>query len=188
LFSLCFGAAASAFTMWFVDNLRRNSGTYIAPASTFTEMRVIVGTAALLAVASVFALAVGTILRRSASAVAAVIVLVVLPYILAVSSVGALQWLLRVTPAAGFAVQQTLHQYPQVDGAYVADFEAGRLTALTASGQILGTVVITGMLAATAIAIFIIPMLFVLMEQMASRFTWQAHDSGPAPAPLKGEA
>jgi ABC-type transport system involved in multi-copper enzyme maturation permease subunit len=117
---LVFSVAASAFTMWFVDSLRRNSGTYIAPASTFTEMRVIVGTAALLAVASVFALAVGTILRRSASAVAAVIVLVVLPYILAVSSVGALQWLLRVTPAAGFAVQQTLHQYPQVDGAYVA--------------------------------------------------------------------
>jgi HAE1 family hydrophobic/amphiphilic exporter-1 len=57
-----------------------------------------------------------------------------------------------------------------------------------ASRRVLGTVVITGMLAATAIAIFIIPMLFVLMEQMASRFTRQAHDSGPAPAPLKGEA
>ena len=116
-----FSVAASAFTMWFVDNLRRNSGTYIMPASTFAEMRVVVGTAALLAVASVFALAVGTILRRSASAVAAVIVLVVLPYILAVSSVGALQWLLRVTPAAAFAVQQTLHQYPQVNGVYVAN-------------------------------------------------------------------
>jgi HAE1 family hydrophobic/amphiphilic exporter-1 len=57
-----------------------------------------------------------------------------------------------------------------------------------ASRRVLGTVVITGMLAATAIAIFIIPMLFVLMEQVASRFTRQAHDSGPAPAPLKGEA
>jgi hypothetical protein len=111
---------AAAFTMWFVDKLRRNNGTYIAPASAPTEIRVLVGTAALLAVASVFALAVGTILRRSAPAVAAVIALVVLPYILAVSSVGALQWLLRVTPAAGFAIQQTLHQYPQVDGVYVA--------------------------------------------------------------------
>jgi HAE1 family hydrophobic/amphiphilic exporter-1 len=57
-----------------------------------------------------------------------------------------------------------------------------------ASRRVLGTVVITGMLAATAIAIFIIPMLFVFMEQVASRFTRQAHDSGPAPAPLKGEA
>jgi hypothetical protein len=26
------------------------------------------------------------------------------------------------------------------------------------------------------------------MEQVASRFTRQARDSGPAPAPLKGEA
>jgi len=34
-----------------------------------------------------------------------------------------------------------------------------------ASRRILGTVVITGMLAATAIAIFIIPMLFVLVER-----------------------
>ncbi|HTC69419.1 MAG TPA: hypothetical protein VK662_07620, partial [Acidothermaceae bacterium] len=89
-------------------------------ASTLTELRVLVGTAAVLAVASVFAVAIGTIVRRSATAVAAVIALVVLPYILAVSSVGALQWLLRVTPAAGFAVQQTLHRYPQVDGVYVA--------------------------------------------------------------------
>ena len=114
------GLVVSAVTMWFVDNLRRNNGTYIASASSLTEIRVTVGTAALLAVTSVFALAVGAILRRSASAVAVAIALVVLPYILAVSSVGALQWLLRVTPAAGFAVQQTLHQYPQVDGVYVA--------------------------------------------------------------------
>lgn len=119
---LCFvfGLAAAAFTMWLVDRLRRSNGAYIAPASIFTELRVVIGTAALLAVSSVFALAVGTILRRSATAVAAVLALVVLPYILAVSSIGALQWLLRVTPAAGFAVQETLHRYPQVDGVYIA--------------------------------------------------------------------
>src|SRR5438132_5258840 len=35
--------------------------------------------------------------------------------------------------------------------------------------QILGTVVITGMHAATAIAIFIIPVLFVLVEMFANR-------------------
>jgi ABC-type transport system involved in multi-copper enzyme maturation permease subunit len=114
------GLAASAFTMWFVDRLRRHNGTYIQPASSFTEIRVLVGTAALLAVTSVLALAVGTIVRRSAAAVSAVIALTVLPYILGVSSIGALQWMLRVTPAAGFAVQQTLHRYPQVDGVYIA--------------------------------------------------------------------
>ncbi|HZV25227.1 MAG TPA: ABC transporter permease subunit [Acidothermaceae bacterium] len=114
------GLAASAFTMWFVDRLRRNNGTYIQPASSLTEIRVLVGTAALLAVTSVLALAVGTIVRRSAAAVSVVIALTVLPYILGVSSIGALQWMLRVTPAAGFAVQQTLHPYPQVDGVYIA--------------------------------------------------------------------
>ncbi|HWF40702.1 MAG TPA: ABC transporter permease subunit [Acidothermaceae bacterium] len=112
--------AASAFSMWFVDRQRRNNGTYISPASAVTEMRVLVGTAAVLAIAAVLAVAIGTIVRRSATAVAAVIALIVLPYILGVSSIGALQWMLRVTPAAGFAVQQTLHQYPQVSGVYIA--------------------------------------------------------------------
>jgi ABC-type transport system involved in multi-copper enzyme maturation permease subunit len=132
------GLAASAFTMWFVDRQRRNNGTYIAPASSLTELRVLVGTAALLALASVFAVAVGTIVRRSAAAVAAVIGLVVLPYILAVSSVGALQWLLRVTPAAGFAIQQTLHRYPQVDGVYIASAGYYPLSAWEGFGVLLG--------------------------------------------------
>src|SRR6478672_4751796 len=35
--------------------------------------------------------------------------------------------------------------------------------------QVMGTVVITGMLAATCIAIFIIPMLFVVVEKIAAR-------------------
>ena len=56
-----------------------------------------------------------------------------------------------------------------------------------ASRRILGTVVITGMLAATAIAIFIIPMLFVIMERLAHRLTPQA-DAGSASAPLEGRA
>ena len=61
------------------------------------------------------ALALGTILRRSARAVTAVILLIVLPYILAVASVlpaGPAEWLLRVTPAAAFAVQQTVRPLP----------------------------------------------------------------------------
>jgi HAE1 family hydrophobic/amphiphilic exporter-1 len=57
-----------------------------------------------------------------------------------------------------------------------------------ASRRILGTVVISGMLAATALAIFIIPLLFVLMERVASRFTGRAHADGPAPAPVEGDA
>jgi len=45
------------------------------------------------------------------------------------------------------------------------------------------------MLAATALAIFIIPLLFVAHERLASRFTRQADASGPAPpTPIEGEA
>jgi ABC-type transport system involved in multi-copper enzyme maturation permease subunit len=82
---------------------------------------VILGTAALLAAAAVLALALGTILRRSAGAVTAVIVLIVLPYVLAFVSAlpaGVAEWLLRLTPAAAFAVQQTIPQYSQVNYLY----------------------------------------------------------------------
>ena len=44
-----------------------------------------------------------------------------------------------------------------------------------ASRRILGTVVVTGMLAATLIAIFIIPVLFVIVERLTSR---RAHAHG----------
>jgi ABC-2 type transport system permease protein len=48
-------------------------------------------------------------------------VVIVLPYILpgrSVLPVGAADWLLRITPAAAFAVQQALPQYPQVTATY----------------------------------------------------------------------
>jgi hypothetical protein len=89
--------------------------------SSLTQVRVVAGTAALLAVAAVLALAVGTVLRRGAAAVTVVIVAIVLPYLLAVASAlpaGAARWLLRLTPAAAFAIQQSLSQYPQVTAAY----------------------------------------------------------------------
>jgi hypothetical protein len=79
-----------------------------------TELRLVVGTGALLAVATILALAVGTILRRSARAVTIVIAVIVLPYILASASVlpaGPSEWLLRLTPAAGFAIQQSLRAF-----------------------------------------------------------------------------
>ena len=103
------------------EHVLRENGNAIYPASTGTELRAVIGTAALLAVVAVLTLALGTILRRSALAVTAVIVLIVLPYILAVASVlppDPAEWLLRVTPAAAFAVQQTLPRYPQVAAAY----------------------------------------------------------------------
>jgi ABC-type transport system involved in multi-copper enzyme maturation permease subunit len=115
------GLAAAIITVPLTDRLDRAKGSYILPVSSLTELRVITGTAALLAVAAVLALAIGTALRRSAAAVTAVIVVIVLPYILGTGDVlplGVENWLLRVTPAAAFAIQQSIPKYPQVTAGY----------------------------------------------------------------------
>jgi ABC-type transport system involved in multi-copper enzyme maturation permease subunit len=98
----------------------RNQGLVLLPVSPFTEARVIVGTAALVAVAAVLAVALGAILRRSAAAVTAAIVVIVLPYLLAVAVLPAAvaAWVLRLTPAAGFAIEQSIPRYPQVASVY----------------------------------------------------------------------
>jgi HAE1 family hydrophobic/amphiphilic exporter-1 len=51
-----------------------------------------------------------------------------------------------------------------------------------AARRILGTVVITGMLTATLIAVFLIPMLFVLFERLALKASGRSTKSLPAPA------
>jgi ABC-type transport system involved in multi-copper enzyme maturation permease subunit len=115
------GLAATAVAVPLVGQVLRGNGVQFAPITALTEVRVMVGTAALLAVTAVLALALGAITRRSATAVTAVVAATLLPYVLAVASAlptGVSQWLLRLTPAAAFAIQQTLHQYPQIAGAY----------------------------------------------------------------------
>lgn len=97
------------------------NGNALYPIRVSTEIRVIVGTAALVAVAAVLALALGTILRRAAGAVTLVVAVVVVPYILALTpplSGGLGEWLMRLTPASGFAIQQELTPYAQVANAY----------------------------------------------------------------------
>jgi HAE1 family hydrophobic/amphiphilic exporter-1 len=53
-----------------------------------------------------------------------------------------------------------------------------------ASRKILGTVVVTGMLAATLLAIFIIPLLFVLVERLSMR---RSREHGPSTELVPGE-
>jgi ABC-type transport system involved in multi-copper enzyme maturation permease subunit len=117
------GLAGAAVAVLAGTAITHARGYYEFPVPGSTEVRVITGTAALAAVSAVLALAVGTMVRRSAAAVAIVIVTMVLPYFLAVSAVvplGAADWLLRITPAAGFAVQQPYPHYPQVTAIYSA--------------------------------------------------------------------
>ncbi len=115
------GLVAAVVAVEGITWLRRSQGGMVLPVSWLTELRVVAGTAALLALAAVLALAVGTIVRRSAVALAVVILVTVLPYLLAVASVlpaGPAQWLLRITPAAGFAITQSTPEYAQVDIPY----------------------------------------------------------------------
>jgi ABC-type transport system involved in multi-copper enzyme maturation permease subunit len=121
--SVSFVAALAASAVAVAAGIQesRSQGEYVLPVSWLTEVRVIVGSAALLAVAAVLALAIGTLLRRSAAAVTAVIVGIVATYILGTAAVlpaGAAGWLLRVTPAAGFAIQQSIPEYHQVAAQY----------------------------------------------------------------------
>jgi ABC-2 family transporter protein len=82
--------------------------------------RVVVGTAALLAVTALLALAAGTITRRSAGAITAVIALVIVPLVGAVILPTApAEWLLRYTPAAAFSLQTSTVRYPQVNTACI---------------------------------------------------------------------
>jgi ABC-type transport system involved in multi-copper enzyme maturation permease subunit len=116
------GLAGSAVTVAIGIPLLRASGNPVYPVTALTEVRVVVGTAALIAVLAVFALAVGAILRHGAGAVTAAITAVILPYLLtaaiAVLPAGAADWVLRVTPAAGFAIRQVIPAYPQVAASY----------------------------------------------------------------------
>jgi ABC-type transport system involved in multi-copper enzyme maturation permease subunit len=104
-------------------SLLRSHGNYVFPLSALTEVRLVAGIAALFAVAAILALAVGAILRHAAGAITAVITLFVVTFFfsvpLAVLPAGAADWLLRVTPAAGFAIMQYVPAYPQVSNAYI---------------------------------------------------------------------
>lgn len=116
------GLGGAAVAVPLGQRVLRSHGVYVSPVTAGTEVRVIVGTAAALAVCAVLAVALGTALRRGAATVAAVIALIVVPYVLTVAipvlPLGAADWLMRITPAAAFAVEQTVIQYPQVDNVY----------------------------------------------------------------------
>ena len=97
-------------------------GNWIPPISALTETRMIVGTALMLALCAVLALAIGAMARRSVLAITGVIVVIFIPYLLAQAPgllpVAAQDWLLRVLPAAAFSIQQAYPAYHQVLAPY----------------------------------------------------------------------
>lgn len=115
------GLAATLIAALLGDAALRAKGLPVMPVPLGGEVQVIAGTAALLAVTAVLALALGAILRRAVAAVAIAIGLVVLPDLLGIAGLLPItlsEWLLRLTPAAGFAIQQVWPAYPQVDAVY----------------------------------------------------------------------
>jgi ABC-type transport system involved in multi-copper enzyme maturation permease subunit len=122
------GLVAAALAIAVGTPLMRRAGGLAWPVSLLTEARMVAGTGALLAVAAVLALAIGTIVRRSALAVATVIVVIVVPYLLAFDPLrsqpqgsgpeGGGGWPLQVTPAAAASVQQAVPQFHQLIAVY----------------------------------------------------------------------
>ena len=114
------GLVAAAVVVVLGQRVLRAQGVYVHPASTGTQVRIVVGTGALLAVAAILALALGTLIRGSVAAITAGVVVIVLPYVLAVTVLpdSVAEWMLRISPAAAFAVQQSATVYPQVANIY----------------------------------------------------------------------
>jgi ABC-type transport system involved in multi-copper enzyme maturation permease subunit len=115
------GLVGAAVTVLAGEAITRGRGAYAFPISGMTEARVIAGTAILTGICAVLAMAIGIIVRRGAAAVVAAISVIVLPYFLAVFAavpLSAGDWLLRVMPAAGFALQQPYPAYSQVTAFY----------------------------------------------------------------------
>ncbi len=111
------GLAAAVIAAPLVGQILHASHSVFLPVPPLTGARIVAGTAALLAVSAVFSVAVGALLRNSGLAVTLGIAVIIVPYILATAQVfplGIDAWVLRVTPAAAFGVQQGLAQYPQV--------------------------------------------------------------------------
>jgi hypothetical protein len=115
------GLAAAAAAVLIGTDIADGNGTPLFPEPWPAELRIIAGTAALIAVAAVFTLAVATMVRRSATAILIVIVTIVIPFVLSAPPgipAGVTDWLLRITPAAAFALQQPAPQYYQVQASY----------------------------------------------------------------------
>jgi ABC-type transport system involved in multi-copper enzyme maturation permease subunit len=109
------GAIATATAEVITRHVLADNGSYLFPQSEPALAQVIIGTGLFLGLAAALVVALGTMLRRSAVAVAAGIILLVLPGILGSESGN---WLMRYTPTAAFAIQATLPRSSLVTSAY----------------------------------------------------------------------
>ena len=114
------GLAGAAVALPIAENKLHSGGwaSSVYPVWSLTSSRglqIVAGTAGLLAVTAILALSAGAVLRRTAGAIAAVVMLLIVPLILGVIlPQGPGDWVLRLTPAAAFGLQQGTPHYSQV--------------------------------------------------------------------------
>jgi ABC-type transport system involved in multi-copper enzyme maturation permease subunit len=113
--AFCAGAIATAIAEVITRHVLAANGNYLFAQSGPDLARVIIGTGLFLGLAAALAVALGMMLRRSAVAVTAGFVLLVLPGILGSASGN---WMMRFTPTAAFAIQATLPRSGLVTSSY----------------------------------------------------------------------
>lgn len=99
----------------------KSNGIPVQPVSALAVVGLTAGLAAVLALSAVLSYGLGVWLRRGWAAILIGLSLVALPYAIATLPLlpdTVSEWLLRLTPAAAFAVQQTLVEYPQATAHY----------------------------------------------------------------------
>ena len=121
--AVTFVTALIGTTLALVVGLRvlHSGGASILPVPTLTLVRIVAGTAAVFAVAAVLVLALGALLHRTAVVVVLGIVVFVLGWLLTRGGLlptGVTEWILRLTPVAAYAVQQSIPAYSFVTGNY----------------------------------------------------------------------
>jgi hypothetical protein len=111
------GTLAAGVTVPLALALLHSHHVNVLPTPWWTAVRLVLGTGALLSLTGLFAYGLGVATHRGLTAIVLAVVLLIVPQILATSSLvpdGTAEWLLRVTPAAGFAIQQSIPAYHQV--------------------------------------------------------------------------
>ena len=122
--TFCFGLVASVVSfqvgMRTLRTASRTPGTPELSLTNLTVLRAVVGTAVLFALVAVLSLAVATIVRHAAVAIPLVILPLLVPSIISAGlPLSVANWLTRLTPAAGLAVQQTITRYDTAIGPLV---------------------------------------------------------------------
>ncbi|MGH2476030.1 MAG: ABC transporter permease subunit, partial [Candidatus Limnocylindrales bacterium] len=107
-------ASVISFLIWQAQLQRtlRTPGLPELSLANLTVLRAVVGAAMLLALVAVLSLAVATIVRHTAVAIPVVILPLLVPSIVSTGlPLSVANWLVRLTPNAGFAVLQTITRY-----------------------------------------------------------------------------